>query len=113
MVKITCTTEEYNKFIGPRIRNVIQVMTKKRKKELDHKCQKCGNKRELEAAHIIGSERKTIIEKVLKKYRNNPKNELVINNLKKVEEEIILKHKPIDKYFKFLCSSCHKKYDKK
>jgi len=113
MAELICTLKEFHKFIGPRIRNAIQTLTKKRKKELKHICQMCKETKELEAAHIIGNDRKSIIEKRLRKYRINKSKNLIKINLQKIENEIISSHKPIDKYFKFLCSKCHNKYDSK
>ena len=56
MAEIICNFDDFNKYIGPRVRNVIQSMTKKPKKELYYKCQRCKKKKsELEAAHIKGS----------------------------------------------------------
>jgi len=65
MAKLICTYPEFHRFIGPRIRNSIQTLTKKRKKQFNHICQMCGEKKELEAAHIHGKERKKVIEKIL------------------------------------------------
>lgn len=111
MAKITCTVTEYHKFIGPRIRNSIQTLTKA-KKRLLKKCQMCEEEKELEAAHMTGSDRKTIIEKILNKYRLKTNKDLIQIDLQKVEEEIMSAHKPIDKCFKFLCSNCHTEYDR-
>jgi len=113
MAELTCSVEEFHKFIGPRIRNAIQTLTKKRKMELKQICQMCNKTKELEAAHITGKDRKSIIEKVLNKYKIRSNNKLIKIDLKKIEEEIISAHKPIDKYFKFLCSKCHIIYDSK
>ncbi len=114
MAEITCTIEEFHKYIGPRIRNVIQSMTKKRKLELNHICQECNQIRELEAAHIRGNSRKEVIEKILlKKYLIDKERRLVKVDLDKSEKEIVLSHKPIDKHFRFLCSKCHTEYDSK
>jgi len=110
MATLICTITEYHKFIGPKIRNSIQALTKKRKKELKNICQDCGRERELEAAHRRGKERKKIIEKILYKYLDKD-NHLRID-LEKIDKEILSAHKPIDKHFKFLCKSCHNKYDK-
>lgn len=112
MAEIICTLEEYHKFIGPRIRNVIQSMTKKRKRELNHICQHCKKETELEAAHIKEKTRKMIIDNILKKYIDKKNTKLLKLDLKKVEDEIINAHKPIDKYFLFLCAKCHLKYDR-
>ena len=112
MAKIICTISEFHKYIGPRIRNVVQSMTKKRKEKLKHLCQNCNQTKELQAAHIKGNSRKDIIENILKKYKINSKEDLIEIDLEKVEKEIIQAHQPIDKYFRFLCSKCHTEYDK-
>ncbi len=113
MAELICSIKDYHKFIGPRVRNFIQSMTKKRKKELDSICQMCNKKKELEAAHIHGNGRKDIIDKLLEKYFIDKDKQLIKINLSDFENELKEAHKPIDKYFKFLCSSCHKKYDSK
>ena len=110
MVKFIGTIEEYHKFIGPRIRNVIQAMTKRRKKQLNHICQYCKQTKELEAAHIKGKTRKNIIGSILNKYIAD-KESLIQIDLKEIEDRVIEAHKPIDKYFLFLCAKCHIEYD--
>jgi len=113
MAKIVCTVLEFHKYLGPRIRNIVQAMTKKRKKELNHICQECKQTKELEAAHVKGNSRKDIIERILKEHIIDLKNNLIEIDPDRIEKEIILAHKPIDKYFRFLCSKCHTKYDSK
>ena len=113
MAEITCTKEEFYKFIGPRIRNAIQYLTKRRKKELGYICQNCNQKRELEAAHIKGSDRKSIIENELKRHIIDESKGIVKVDLEEFEKKIVAAHKPIDKYFKFLCAKCHTEYDSK
>ena len=88
-------------------------MTKKRKKELNHICEFCKKSAELEAAHVKESSRKEIIESILIDYISKSDKNLVIVDLDKFEEKITASHKPLDKYFKFLCAECHKTYDKK
>ena len=111
MAEFKGTIKEFHKFIGPRIRNQIQSLTKKAKRELKNICQHCNKTKELEAAHMENLGRKLIIEKVLKSYIK--KNIVVINDLEKVEKIIKNNHIPITKYFKFLCKKCHTFYDKK
>lgn len=106
--EITCTFAAFHKFIGPRIRNVIQTMTKKRKNALHQICQQCHKTRELQAAHRHGNGRKQIIDKILDRYDENG---IIKANLENLEMKIIKAHQPIDKYFLFLCAECHKKYD--
>lgn len=111
MVEIICSPKEFHRYIGPRIRNMIQALTKKRKKEINHICQECKKHSELEAAHIRGNSRKDIIEKILKKYIINFEKMLIKIDLEKIEQEIIEAHKPIDTCFRFLCAKCHIIYD--
>ncbi len=111
MAEMTCTIEEFHKFIGPRIRNSIQSLTKRKKKELGYICQMCDKKRELEAAHIRGRDRKSVIESVLMEYLIDGDDKRIRVDLDEVEGRIMSDHKPIDRYFKFLCATCHVEYD--
>ena len=53
MAQFSCTLEEFNRIIGPKIRNDVQYVTKKPKGKLGLVCQHCGNKfKELEAEAI-------------------------------------------------------------
>jgi len=79
------TLKEFHKFTGPRIRNSIQTLTKKRKKELNNICQFCKEEKELEAAHVTGNGRKMIIEKILNKYPCASKDNLIKIGLQNVE----------------------------
>jgi len=111
MAEFIGSIEEFHKFIGPRIRNAIQYLTKKKKKELNSICQICGEKCELEAAHIKGKDRKKIIENNLKKFFTDAEKTKIKINLENTEKMIIENHLPIEEYFKFLCAKCHFKYD--
>ncbi|MBS3129028.1 hypothetical protein J4410_07850 [Candidatus Woesearchaeota archaeon] len=111
MAEIICTVNEFHKYIGPRIRNSIQYMTKRRKKELNHLCQICKEKRELEAAHVKGKTRKVMIEILINKYRLEEDKNKVKLDIDKFEKELLAAHKHIEECFKFLCSQCHIKYD--
>ena len=114
MAKLTCNSSEFNKFIGPRIRNAIQAITKGKKREIGYVCQgqNCGRKAELEASHVRGKERQKIIMRILRRH-GITKTKRAPVDLELVEKEIIAAHMPIEKYFKFLCRSCHEKYHKK
>ena len=108
MAEIECTVSEFHKFIGPKIRNDIQYMTKRRKRELKYRCEECGRERELHAAHY-GSTRKKIIEKVLKRHLLD--SGVIRGNLEEIRGEILAAHRPIESHMRFLCESCHRKFD--
>jgi predicted RNA-binding Zn-ribbon protein involved in translation (DUF1610 family) len=107
---LECTVEEFHKFIGPKVRNDIQYLTKKRKRSLGYRCENCGKKRELEAAHI-GASRKQIIERVLRKHRSVGSAGRISVDLAEVRNEISTAHVPIEKHVRMLCSDCHRKLD--
>lgn len=109
MSKFKGTIKDYHKFIGPRIRNVVQSITKKAKKDAGNICEMCNKELELEAAHIHGKERKQIIEAVLNPFLND--SGIIEINLEEIEKEIKERHYPLNETFKFLCKSCHKEYD--
>lgn len=109
---LSCTVKQFHEFLGPKIRNDIQTLTKREKKRLNHICQHCGNKEELEAAHIKGNDRKQIIDLVLCNYRVEDNPQVIKVDLNRVLDEIIEAHQPINEHFLFLCGSCHRRYDK-
>jgi DNA-directed RNA polymerase subunit RPC12/RpoP len=110
---LTCTISQFKNFIGPKIRNDVQILTKAEKRKLKSICQNCGKQTELDAAHIKGNDRLQIINSILKKYTVDEKEQIIQIDLNKVRDEILQAHKPITEHVKFLCSECHKKYDSK
>jgi len=104
------TVQEFHHFIGPRIRNAINNLTRTYRKDLDGVCENCGEKNELHSAHIHGSERRSIIKTVLSDFDNNG---IVKCNIGFVEKKILEAHQPVENHFKFLCQSCHIEYDSK
>ncbi len=103
------TIQEFHDYLGPRIRNKINNLTRSHRKALNNVCQHCGETGELESAHKHGFNRRDIIENVLSEYKNG---EYIKCDIFEVEGKIIYAHYPIKEKFIFLCSSCHKKYDK-
>jgi hypothetical protein len=103
--------QDFHDLIGPKIRNTIAIITKKKKIELNYICQKCNQKHELDAAHLNGRKRRDIIEKVLDDHKTKDGN-LQINNIHNTINEIIKAHYPLEDNFLFLCKSCHNQYDK-
>lgn len=108
MARFIGTEEEYVKFVGPRIRNRIQTLTKKERTKRNGICDHCGKKAELQSAHQHGNDRKTLIAEVLGEYKKGACFDVY---LEECEEKIMESHKYIDKVFHFLCPECHKKYD--
>lgn len=103
------TLKEFNYYVGPFARNIIQQLTKKSKK--GKCCEMCKKTDvELQAAHIHGEERVQVIEKILNDfYKCNNGNYKV--DLEEFLEKFKQFHLPIENHFKFLCEPCHQKYD--
>lgn len=112
MTKFEGTLQDFHLLVGPKIRNDVATLTKKKKTALQNICQKCNKKSELDAAHIHGRSRKDIIKIVLDKYKSDDGKYLILN-LHTVIEEIKKEHIPIEKNFLFLCKKCHREYDAK
>ena len=105
------TQDEFNKFLGPFVRNLIQNKTRVYKKSLNHTCQGCcKTARELQAAHVRGTDRITMINAILDRHIDK-KTGKVSCNIGDVMTMIMDSHHPITDSFKFLCEPCHKLYD--
>lgn len=111
MAKFNGSLKEFEKFIGPSLRNIVQTkISRKYKKEIG-KCENCKTKKNLEAAHIHGNERKTILKKSME--GNISENIIFDLDLLLYEEIFIKNHLPLNETFKVLCKKCHLEYDKK
>jgi len=110
MAKFEGRLQDFHILVGPKIRNDVQTITKKKKSELNSICQKCNEHAELDAAHIHGRSRKDIISIVLENYKSDD-DTYSVSDLHKVLEEIKAEHIPVEKNFLFLCKKCHKEYD--
>ena len=104
--------QDFYDFIGPKIRNDIATMTKKRKIELGYICQICNKKNELDAAHRHGRERNTIIENLLEPYKNE-NGVYTVLDMRGFQKTLLQAHLPLEDNFLFLCKSCHREYDSK
>ena len=110
MASFTGTAEEFHRFIGPRIRNVIQARTKRHKRTLAA-CQECGAAGELEAAHRQGRGRRSVIDTIL---ANRDAGAVIkVADVAALERQILSAHEPFEEYFLFLCRACHVRYDAK
>ena len=104
------TIEDVDRFLMPRIRNRIQTLARPLKSRSGGACERCGrNGLTLEAAHVHGRERKTIVREVLEKYRTG--DGYHIGDLDAFEGEIVKAHEPLEDTFLFLCKDCHRDYD--
>ena len=112
MAFFTGTKEEFHRYIGPRLRNIVQQITKKRKIE-NPACEHCDAKGELEAAHVKGNERRDIVDRILKESTdlNLSSGGVCTVVLETFEDRFKGEHKPLEKSILLLCGDCHRKYD--
>lgn len=109
MASFVGTNKEFRRYIGPRLRNLVQQFTKKHKAEISA-CEHCGSKDNLESAHVHGRDRNEIIDLVL---GENTYDGIVTVDIVKFEERFKEEHQPLEKAILILCRSCHKQYDSK
>lgn len=109
MASFVGTNQEFRRYIGPRLRNLVQQITKNHKAEVSI-CEHCGTKKDLESAHVQGRDRNQIIDLVLNEYTHN---DIVTVDINVFEEQFKQEHHPINKSILILCRSCHRKYDSK
>lgn len=107
MASFIGTKEEFKRYIGPMLRNLVQQITRKYKTEIGS-CQHCGTTDTLEAAHIHGRGRGTIIDNIIDEYTTN--NTITIN-LTDFEKLFRDEHQNISETIIILCKACHSKYD--
>lgn len=101
------TKTEFKRYIGPRFRNVVNMITKKQKAVVGA-CEHCGSVENLESAHVHGRDRIQIIDFLLV---TTEKGDAVEVDLKQFEEAFKLEHEPFEKAILVLCSVCHRRYD--
>ena len=109
MASFVGTNKEFRRYIGPRLRNLVQQITKNHKAEVSA-CEHCGTKDNLESAHVHGRDRNEIIDLVLDE---NTHNGIATVDIGMFEERFKEEHHPLEKSILILCRSCHKKYDSK
>ena len=111
MAEFTGTLKEFTDFIGPITRNLVCNMARKHKKHTTCRHEGCNKRKPLEAAHIKGKERITIIANILSDYQLDNKN-LYKVDLKEFKNKFIEAHTPIDEVIIPLCKEHHVLYDK-
>ncbi|MDR2490544.1 MAG: hypothetical protein LBD20_03975 [Spirochaetaceae bacterium] len=68
MARFIGSVADYEKYIGPRIKNVVNSLAKKERDKRQGICEFCKKKAELQSAHKHGKERKSLIREALKIY---------------------------------------------
>ncbi len=101
--------KEFRRYIGPRLRNLVNTLTRKHKAQISA-CQHCDAKENLESAHVHGRDRNDIIELILSKESSDG---VVSVDIQKFEERFVEEHQPLEKSILILCRECHRKYDAK
>ena len=110
MASFIGTLREFNRYIGPQVRGVVQQITRPYKQDIG-RCEFCGDKpSQLDAAHIHGHERTKMIEDIVSEFTHN---EIITIDLGFFEREFKKRHYPIEEVIKVLCKSCHRGYDSK
>ncbi|MEF3698426.1 hypothetical protein [Desulfolutivibrio sp.] len=109
MASFEGTPQEFHHYIGPRIRNAVNSLTRTERINRKGICDFCGKKSDLDSAHVHGKGRREIIESVLMDHVNG--NIISIPDLNELEQKILNAHLPLSSTFKFICKSCHTKYD--
>jgi len=110
MAKFIGTLKEFHRYIGPRLRNLVQLKTKSYKQQIG-KCEHCGDKQvELDAAHKHGFNRKDIINQVYSELSIRQQDESTID-IECFENKFIEHHIPMSTAVLILCKNCHFKYD--
>ena len=104
--------EDFNRFVGPKLRNVIQNFTRSERNAQNGICEYCGKQAVLQSAHKEGEERPQIIKDVLER-SFKVSNDWYKVDLSKFEDYFKDAHTPIKDHIFFLCNECHTKYDKK
>jgi hypothetical protein len=111
MAKFVGTVQEFHHFIGPKLRNAVNGITRNHRAQRSGICETCESTSELHAAHVHGRERREIIEGELKHFLDEKG--IVSGSLEEIESRILKAHLPIEHTFKFLCHACHVRYDSK
>lgn len=109
MASFEGTIEEFRRYVGPRLRNLVQQISRKHKNEVGA-CEHCGATKNLESAHVNGRDRNQIIDSILDDFTIN---NIITVDLSQFEDLFKTEHKPIEKSILILCKSCHRRYDKK
>lgn len=100
---------EFNTYVGPRARNVVQYITRNMR---NCPCEECGREgARIEAAHVHGEERPAIIARILQEnFATETENHYRVD-LSEFFRLFNDAHFPIENHIRFLCTACHRAYD--
>ena len=107
MASFIGTRKEFKRYIGPRLRNLVNIRTKAYRIRIAN-CNHCGLSNDLQSAHVRGRERNQIIDTLLNQFTHN---NVVTIDLALFEQLFDAEHLPIEKTILILCRDCHSKYD--
>jgi hypothetical protein len=94
------SVQEFHRFVGPRIRNAINLFVKKERDAKNRICEHCNRSDRIsDSAHVHGRDRRSIIENILSLYERDG---IVRCNIEAVEREILAGHGVVADTFKFL-----------
>ncbi|MGV4413717.1 hypothetical protein [Chryseobacterium sp. T1] len=104
------TLREFNDYVGPLARNIVANMARKLKVHTTCREVGCNKRKPLEAAHIKGKDRPTIIATILSDYKID--NDLYEVDLEEFKSKFIAEHQPIEDVILPMCKEHHLAYDK-
>lgn len=107
MPTFTGTSRDFKRYVGPRLRNFVQMITKKHKATVGA-CEHCGGGENLESAHVKGRDRNQIIDLLLSAISTE---RVVTVELHQFERNFKFEHDPVEKAILILCRQCHRTYD--
>jgi hypothetical protein len=107
MASFTGSKNEFRRYIGPRLRNLVQMFTASYRNQMGQ-CSHCSATEKLQAAHVRGRDRNQIIDIALEPFWDG---QSVSVELHAFEEAFVKLHQPLEQSFLILCNSCHKSYD--
>lgn len=109
MAKYTGNLTDFLRYVGPLTRNIVSNLSRKYKKHTTCYHKDCGKWKLLEAAHIKGFERPTIIANILEEYKQG--DDYYEIDLNEFKEKFILAHTPIENVILPMCKKHHLEYD--
>lgn len=101
--------EEFNRYVGGYLRNIVQTSISSKYKKKIGKCEECNRTDTLESAHRHGHGRFEIMSKVLEEFTDD-KGQITVN-LFEFSQKFKEAHDPVEKTFRILCKVHHKEYD--